>query len=137
VLESHKDPSGTGTSTIVKWYDPESRAAYTGPPRPTSPGIPPALTVLEVQIERAKNMQEALNQTTLHSKQSVMREELLRSLTTISDAAQTMAQNLAIHAVQKNQLSRVQAGKILGVHQGTVARWLKEAAQDNSGMPPL
>lgn len=43
------------------------------------------------------------------------------------------AEQWAVEGVQHGALSRVQAAEMLGVHQGTVARWVKDAAK-NSGM---
>jgi hypothetical protein len=51
---------------------------------------------------------------------------LAQGLMTISDAARSIAKDLCIEAVQRGDLSRIQVANILKVHQGTVARWVKE-----------
>lgn len=44
----------------------------------------------------------------------------------LATQTRTIAESLAIDAVRKGFMSRVQAAEILGVHQGTVARWVKQ-----------
>ena len=54
---------------------------------------------------------------------------LLTHLAKIERDAQKLARSVTIAAVDAGYISRVQAGKMLGVHQATVARWLKEAKE--------
>jgi hypothetical protein len=55
-------------------------------------------------------------------------EELaIRGMAELSDRAYTMARTLGLHAIAEGRMSRVELSRLLGVHQQTVANWIKEA----------
>lgn len=50
----------------------------------------------------------------------------LKRFAKIADMSRRLAQIMAMNGVKGKYISRVQAAEILGVHQGTVARWVKD-----------
>jgi hypothetical protein len=68
------------------------------------------------------------------------RQLAIRGLTELSHRAYTMSRTLGLYAIAEGEMSRVELSRILGVHQATVARWLKEAQEEpdrNYAVTPL
>jgi hypothetical protein len=55
------------------------------------------------------------------------RQIAIRGLVELSDRAYTMARTLGLHAIADGEMSRVGLSKLMGVHQQTVADWIKRA----------
>lgn len=60
---------------------------------------------------------------------------LLRGLVSIKNQAEYLSQIIASVSIKANRISRVQAAKILGVHQATVARWVNGDGINLSNKP--
>jgi hypothetical protein len=60
------------------------------------------------------------------------RRAVLGTVHDVIQQAQLLARTLAINNVKGNHLSRVEVARLLGVHQATVARWVKEAANQQA-----
>jgi hypothetical protein len=68
------------------------------------------------------------------------RQLAIRGLAELSDRAYTMARTLGLHAIAEGEMSRVELSRLLGVHQQTVANWIKEAQTEperNYAVTPL
>lgn len=57
---------------------------------------------------------------------------LVQRLTNIATTARECATNTVISGVRRNALSRKLASELLGVHQGTVARWVNNTEHPES-----
>jgi hypothetical protein len=51
----------------------------------------------------------------------------IRALIELSNRAYTMARTLGVQAIAEGRMSRVGVSQELGVHQATVAKWVKQA----------
>ncbi len=50
----------------------------------------------------------------------------------ISSHSERLARQIGLSAIAKGKLSQVQLGRLLGVHQATVSRWISEAQQQQA-----
>jgi hypothetical protein len=55
------------------------------------------------------------------------RQLAIRGLAELSDRAYTMARTLGLHSIAQGEISRVELSRLMGVHQSTVAEWIKQA----------
>jgi hypothetical protein len=51
----------------------------------------------------------------------------LQTLVEVTNRAYTAARMLGLQAITEGRLSRIALGRIMGVHQSTVADWIKQA----------
>jgi CRP-like cAMP-binding protein len=83
-------------------------------------------------LEAAKTFTH-LRLANISDEESVVFTSLTEDLTGISRMAEQYAREVAIVSVRRKRISRVRAAQILGVHQATIARWLKETPESGVG----
>ena len=49
----------------------------------------------------------------------------------ISTRAEKLAREIGLHAIAEGQMSQVQLGQLLGVHQTTISRWIADNTQED------
>ena len=77
-------------------------------------------------IRKLSGQPEFIEHLPNNEQESIKYRTALAYLHEIKQRADDDARNMALEAVQQGYLSRVEASSMLGVHQGTVARWVKE-----------
>jgi hypothetical protein len=51
----------------------------------------------------------------------------------VSTRTEKLAREIGLQAIAEGKMSQVQLGRLLGVHQATVSRWVNEAAEKQNG----
>lgn len=102
------------------------------------PETDPAYTMLAKILQKAARQMGFLDLTGLDYEDLRVARSKAR-LTTLTDLSATidfLSKLTAVDSIRNGDMSRVQASEILGVHQATVARWVKEREADEADRPP-
>lgn len=89
---------------------------------------------LESMVRHAAAADIALKSTGIPEMSRAEAQLLIQQLTAIAQTAEAAARQIAVRAIHQNDISRVSAAHMMGVHQATVARWVKESS--NTDLQP-
>jgi hypothetical protein len=157
-VNAKQDLSATDSSHETESQTPEDAdRAYFPPLPPGAPAIIEGVALKDLTTQEAWGtnsaatqreftyrffaklmMDTALKQRTTNALGTLPDAEKLRLKLFLSDLAKliteatAISQNYAVKAVRNHLLSRVEVADILGVHQGTVAKWVKTAEQEKA-----
>jgi hypothetical protein len=101
-----------------------------------------ALTELEVKLDKMiKNYREYMTATlTFLSAEDLdraKRKAILNQLRQFIEIAELVRRRLAVYNVMEGHISRVEVARLLGVHQATVARWVKSVEDAREKYPDM
>jgi hypothetical protein len=101
-------------------------AARVAPPVQVPRNTAPELVALTELISRRAEQLNVIDDMPRAIEENLYLKLLLGTLTEFINEARDIRRHLVVRFINDGNISRKQAGEILGVHQSTIAQWVKE-----------
>jgi hypothetical protein len=102
------------------------RVAYLTHPVEIPREAPPGFIELAELLNRRAEQLKVIDDMPQAAEEHIYLKLILGSLTEFISTAMYIRRQIVVELVNQGNISRVEAGRVLGVHQSTIAQWVKE-----------